>query len=77
MRPKQDSGVAGYAGSKPGHEERKQFTTSVGGERGYDGAKKLAGRKRHILVDTEGLLVAVNVHPANVMDPRWHQACSR
>lgn len=43
-------------------------TTSVGGERGYDGAKKRVGRKRHILVDTEGLLVAVNVHPANVMD---------
>ncbi|HEU5348708.1 MAG TPA: transposase, partial [Ktedonobacterales bacterium] len=43
-------------------------TTSVGGERGYDGAKKLVGRKRHILVDTEGLLLAVNVHPANVMD---------
>ncbi len=41
---------------------------SVGGERGYDGAKKLVGRKRHILVDTEGLLLAVNVHPANVMD---------
>ena len=43
-------------------------TTSVGGARGYDGAKKLVGRKRHILVDTEGLLMAVNVHPANVMD---------
>lgn len=43
-------------------------TTSVGGERGYDGAKKLVGRKRHILVDTEGLLLAVNVHPANIMD---------
>ncbi len=43
-------------------------TTSVGGVRGYDGAKKLVGRKRHILVDTEGLLLAVNVHPANVMD---------
>ena len=43
-------------------------TTSSGGERGYDGAKKLVGRKRHILVDTEGLLLAVNVHPANVMD---------
>lgn len=43
-------------------------TTSVGGARGYDGAKKLVGRKRHILVDTEGLLLAINVHPANVMD---------
>src|SRR3954451_4709306 len=43
-------------------------TTSVGGLRGYDGAKKLVGRKRHVLVDTEGLLQAVNVHPADIMD---------
>lgn len=43
-------------------------TTGVGGERGYDGAKKLVGRKRHVLVDTEGLLMAVDVHPANIMD---------
>src|SRR5689334_2478223 len=43
-------------------------TTSVGGARGYDGAKKLVGRKRHILVDTEGLLLAGNVHPADIMD---------
>jgi len=43
-------------------------TTSVGGERGYDGAKQLVGRKRHVLVDTEGLLIALHVHPANVMD---------
>ena len=32
-------------------------TTSVGGERGYDGAKKLNGRKRHLLVDTQGLVL--------------------
>jgi len=43
-------------------------TTTVGGERGYDGAKKLVGRKRHVLVDTEGLLQAVNVHTADIMD---------
>ena len=43
-------------------------TTDVGGARGYDGAKKLVGRKRHILVDTEGLVHAVTVHPANIMD---------
>lgn len=43
-------------------------TTDVGGVRGYDGAKKLVGRKRHILVDTEGFVHAVNVHPANIMD---------
>jgi putative transposase len=43
-------------------------TTRVGGVRGYDGAKKLVGRKRHVLVDTEGLLQAVNVHAADIMD---------
>ena len=37
-------------------------TTEVGGEdRGYDGGKKIKGRKRHLLVDTLGLLVAVLV----------------
>jgi len=30
-------------------------TTSVGGIRGYDGAKKLSSRKRHLLVDTLGV----------------------
>lgn len=39
-----------------------------GGIRGYDGAKKLVGRKRHILDDTEGLVHAVTFHPANIMD---------
>jgi putative transposase len=43
-------------------------TTIVGGARGYDGAKKLVGRKRHVLVDTEGLLLALSVHPADIMD---------
>jgi putative transposase len=36
--------------------------------RGYDGAKKVSGRKRHILVDTTGLLLTVRVHPADVAD---------
>ena len=40
-------------------------TTDVGGERGYDGGKKVMGRKRHIVVDTLGLLLAVVVHPAD------------
>jgi putative transposase len=41
----------------------------VGGpERGYDGAKRLAGRKRHILVDTGGLLLAARVHGADLPD---------
>jgi putative transposase len=44
-------------------------TTGVGGEqRGFDGAKKVRGRKRHILVDTEGLLVEARVHSAKVPD---------
>lgn len=44
-------------------------TTEVGGEdRGYDGGKKIKGRKRHLLVDTLGLLVAVLVSGAGVDD---------
>lgn len=44
-------------------------TTEVGGdERGYDGGKKIKGRKRHLLVDTLGLLIAVIVTGANVDD---------
>ena len=44
-------------------------TTEIGGkERGYDGGKKIKGRKRHLLVDTLGLLVAVLVTGANVDD---------
>jgi putative transposase len=44
-------------------------TTEVGGEqRGYDGGKKVRGRKRHLLVDTEGLVLKVKVHSAKVPD---------
>lgn len=43
-------------------------TTGVGGQRGYDGCKQVKGRKRHLLVDTEGFVLAVTVHPANIMD---------
>lgn len=43
-------------------------TIGVGGERGYDGAKKIKGRKRHVLVDTQGLVLIAKVHPADVMD---------
>jgi putative transposase len=39
-----------------------------GEKRGYDGFKKVRGRKRHILVDTMGNLLAVRVTPANVGD---------
>ena len=43
-------------------------TTATGGERGYDGGKKVTGRKRHIFVDTLGLLLAVSVTAASVDD---------
>lgn len=43
-------------------------TTPVGGPHGYDGAKKITGRKRHIAVDTLGLLLAVVVTAAHVAD---------
>ena len=44
-------------------------TTGVGGEhRGYDGNKKVRGRKRRILVDTEGLVLNAKVHSAKVPD---------
>ena len=44
-------------------------TTGVGGkERGYDGAKKVKGRKRHLLVDTQGLVLMAKVHRANITD---------
>jgi putative transposase len=44
-------------------------TTGVGGEqRGFGPGKKVAGRKRHLLVDTEGLVMRVKVHAASVFD---------
>src|ERR687890_1606500 len=44
-------------------------TTGVGGEqRGYDGGEKVKGRKRHLLVDTQGLVIEVRLHSAKVMD---------
>ena len=44
-------------------------TTGVGGtERGFDPAKQVEGRKRHLLVDAEGLLMKVRVHSAKVPD---------
>ena len=45
-------------------------TTERGGIRGFDGHKRVKGRKRHILVDTLGLLIASRVEPANVSDRR-------
>ena len=43
-------------------------STGVGGVWGYDGAKKLSGRKRHLLVDSQGLLLRATVHSAAIQD---------
>jgi len=43
-------------------------TTEQGGPRGYDAGKKVKGRKRHMLVDTLGLMVLVWVHAAHIQD---------
>lgn len=38
------------------------------GSRGYDAGKRILGRKRHLLVDTLGLILMVRVHPASIQD---------
>src|SRR3954451_24107254 len=43
-------------------------TTESGGPRGWDAAKRLKGRKRHIAVDTDGLLLGILVHAADIQD---------
>ena len=43
-------------------------TNEQGGIDGYDAGKKIVGRKRHILVDTMGLILAVVVHSAGIQD---------
>jgi len=43
-------------------------TTAVKGERGFDGNKKVKGRKRHIMVDVLGLLLIVVVHKASIQE---------
>ena len=43
-------------------------TAEAGGPRGYDAGKKVSGRKRHALVDTDGRLIKVIVHPADIQD---------
>lgn len=43
-------------------------TTESGGPRGYDAGKKIKGRKRHILTDTQGNLVHAVIHGADIQD---------
>jgi putative transposase len=43
-------------------------TTESAGSRGFDGGKKIKGRKRHIIVDTLGLVIGVAVHTADIAE---------
>ena len=45
-------------------------TGEAGGERGYDGGERVSGRKRHLGVDSQGLVLHVCVHPASLHDRR-------
>jgi transposase len=48
--------------------DSQSVKTTERGPRGYDGGRKLTGRKRHIVVDTEGLLLWGVVHAADMQD---------
>jgi transposase len=43
-------------------------TTEAGGPRGYDASKKVKGRKRHVLVDTDGRAFVLQAHAASIQD---------
>jgi putative transposase len=49
-------------------------TSEAGGARGYDGGKKVSGRKRHLVVDTQGFVLRARVHPADAHDRRAAEA---
>src|SRR4051794_23120263 len=69
--PRADAARTRRPGAQPhrrdrGHPERQD--DGKGGPRGYDAAKKVWGRKRHVAVDTAGLLLGVIAHAADVQD---------
>ena len=49
--------------------DSQSVRAQYGDERGYDGFKKVRGRKRHIIVDTQGLVWACDAQSANLRDP--------
>lgn len=72
--PRPVAGAGTGSGGAERHTECGDHRQPIGkdhgkrGPRGYDGAKKVSGRKRHILVDTLGLLLVVVVHAASISD---------
>jgi putative transposase len=68
--PREDPPEAGTRVNAECRDHRQSIgeNQSKRGLRGYDGGKKVKGRKRHLLVDTTGLLMQVLVHAANLQD---------
>ena len=69
--PGGDAARTGRQGAEPERRDRrhaKRQDDGKGGPRGWDAAKKVWGRKRHVAVDTSGLLLGVVVHAADIQD---------
>ena len=68
--PRRPAAGPGPAAAAVGGDHRQPVGQDDGkrGPRGYDAGKKVHGRKRHILVDTLGLILAVVVHAADIQD---------
>ena len=69
--PRDGAARAGGAGPEPDgghHRHPEREDDRKRGLRGYDAAKKVKGRKRHIAVDSSGLLLGIAVHAADIQD---------
>jgi putative transposase len=62
------AGRPGSQSNRRDHWQPEREDDGKRGVRGYDAGKKVNGRKRHIAVDTLGLVLTVAVHPANIQD---------
>jgi len=65
------AGAGGQSGTQAHSGGQSERTVHrKGGARGYDGGKKVKGRKRHLVVDSQGSVLGVWVSPADVSDAR-------
>jgi hypothetical protein len=68
LREGTDGGGPGGLPQHSNHGRSIGQTAERGGTRGFDGYKRVKGRKRYILVETLGLMIANRVEPANLSD---------